>query len=455
MRRLAIILALLPAFACAQIQKWEKLVAPGLSYRMEIDYSAPLVVHILRWSPTGGRVTAKAEPAGKPMVAPKAIAAGQGRDTVRNMIARDKGIAGINGDFFPWQGNPLGALVRDGELIAAPFSGRSVFGWGPGGAVLGTLSFRGLAQLPSGDTLSLDGLNAEAGDNAIFLQTSTVGYATAKTPATHILFEAPQKLGPIGLIKGKVIGIIHDKPFVVVGPGQAVLTATGDKQSKLDQLKIGDELTVSVGVEGFDWNKVDNVIGGGPAIVKNGRVSVEPLKEKFGEAFSNARHPRTAIGSTKDGDVFMVVIDGRQPMSRGVTLAELAAEMVRLGCDNAINLDGGGSSTMVIGGVVMNRPSDGKERAVADGVVLSAPNVAVADVQMVIKGSKTVESGKSSVYTIIDESGATVPDGEVLWAASGAAWIDQSGTLRALKPGKCTVSAYVRGHIVSGEVTVD
>ncbi|MBS1709723.1 MAG: phosphodiester glycosidase family protein, partial [Armatimonadetes bacterium] len=292
------------------------------------------------------------------------------------------------------------------------------------------------------------------GDDSVVLQTASAGYAIAKSPATHILFEANQKLGPIGLVRGKIIGIVREKPFVVIGPGQAVLTLTGKRTERAKDLKVGDELTASVGVEGFDWNKVDNVVGGGPLLVKNGVVSLNPLKEKFGDAFSNARHPRTAIGASKDGDIYMVVVDGRQAMSRGATLAELAEIMVQVGCDKAINLDGGGSSTLVIGGLVLNRPSDGVERAVANGVLLSG-ELPSSDVQMVLKGSKTVEAGKNSVYTVVDETGQTVADGEVLWAATGNGWIDQSGTLRTLKAGKCTVRALVRGKIVVGEVTIE
>lgn len=454
MRRLAVFLALLPVLACAQIQKWEKLVVPGLTYRMEIDYAAPRVVHVLRYSPTSAKLPARVETAGKPMLAPKDVDTNQGRSKVSSMVTRANALAGVNGDFFPWQGNPLGCMVRDGELIAPPYASRSCFGWGPGGTFVNDLTFRGLVQLPSGDTMSLDGLNSEAGDNSLVLQTAAAGYAMAKGPATHILFEAQNKLGPIGLLKGKVIGIIREKQFVVVGPGQAVLTVTGSKIAKATTAKVGDELTVSVGVEGFDWNKVDNVIGGGPLLVKGGKPSLDPLKEKFGEQFSSVRHPRTAVGSNKDGDIFFVVVDGRQAMSRGATLAELADLMVQLGCDQAINLDGGGSSTMVVGGVVLNRPSDGIERAVANGVVIGTAQQAT-DVQMVLKGARSVDNGKSAVYTVVDESGQTVPDGEVLWAASGSGWIDQSGTLRGFKVGKCTVRAYVRGRIVTGEVTIE
>ena len=82
------------------------------------------------------------------------------------------------------------------------------------------------------------------------------------------------------------------------------------------------------------------------------------------------RHPRTAIG-WNDSYFYLVTVDGRQPhLSVGMTLNELARYLVSLGCREAMNLDGGGSTTMWVGGSVVNRPSDGEERAVANALIL-------------------------------------------------------------------------------------
>jgi len=83
---------------------------------------------------------------------------------------------------------------------------------------------------------------------------------------------------------------------------------------------------------------------------------------------STIRPPRTVIGNTADNKLILFVCDGRQSHSDGATMLELAQIMKALGCVNALNLDGGGSSAMVANGTLLNKPSDGSERAVASTV---------------------------------------------------------------------------------------
>jgi exopolysaccharide biosynthesis protein len=119
------------------------------------------------------------------------------------------------------------------------------------------------------------------------------------------------------------------------------------------------------------------MIGGRQILVKKGKAI------EYTSAFAIARHPRTAVGIDRTGKLLtLVVVDGRQPtLSIGMTLHELSAEMVARGCDSAINLDGGGSTTMVYRDPathlikVVNSPSDTKERSVADalGIIAHAP----------------------------------------------------------------------------------
>jgi exopolysaccharide biosynthesis protein len=92
-------------------------------------------------------------------------------------------------------------------------------------------------------------------------------------------------------------------------------------------------------------------------------------------SFGTQRHPRTAIGwSTATGRVFLLAVDGRQPpYSDGMTLAELLGLFRALGATDALNLDGGGSTALVIRGQVQNRPSDQQgERAVGNALALAA-----------------------------------------------------------------------------------
>jgi exopolysaccharide biosynthesis protein len=112
-----------------------------------------------------------------------------------------------------------------------------------------------------------------------------------------------------------------------------------------------------------------DAVGGAPMLVRDGAL-VGQCNSACGS------HPRTGIGVTRRGRILLVVVDGRQPRwSLGPTMDEFARIMRDLGAVNALNLDGGGSSTMVIRGKVVNRPSDGRERSISNAVlVLPGPD---------------------------------------------------------------------------------
>ena len=111
-----------------------------------------------------------------------------------------------------------------------------------------------------------------------------------------------------------------------------------------------------------DLAGVKTAIGGGPALVRNGRA--------MQWSGIQLRHPRTAIGWNKDF-VCLVEVDGRQPdLSIGMTFPELADYLVKIGCQEAMNLDGGGSATLWALGAVRNSPSEGDERPSANALVV-------------------------------------------------------------------------------------
>jgi hypothetical protein len=118
--------------------------------------------------------------------------------------------------------------------------------------------------------------------------------------------------------------------------------------------------------------KAEAMVGGGPRLVSRGKINVP--EEKF--AHAALRHPRTAFALTRRGTFLFVTLDGRQPSSVGMTLRELAAELIEMGAVEAMNLDGGGSTTMVVSDAVRNSPSDGKERPVSDAILIfSVPDL--------------------------------------------------------------------------------
>jgi exopolysaccharide biosynthesis protein len=117
-----------------------------------------------------------------------------------------------------------------------------------------------------------------------------------------------------------------------------------------------------------EW-KVRDAIGAGPALVVNGTIHVTSNEEAFFAKSFNQVNPRTAVGITRSGALILLVVDGRQSDSRGVTLNELSTLMHNLGVVDAINLDGGGSSTLVVNNTLLNRPAGGTfEREVMSAI---------------------------------------------------------------------------------------
>src|SRR5688572_4454673 len=116
-----------------------------------------------------------------------------------------------------------------------------------------------------------------------------------------------------------------------------------------------------------------DLIAGVPQLIKNGKIDITWEQEKASKTFVETRHPRTAVAKLKDGKFLMVTVDGRQPGgSVGMSLYELADYLLSIGAVDAMNLDGGGSTTMVLDGKVVNTPSDKEgERKVGDAILVT------------------------------------------------------------------------------------
>lgn len=123
------------------------------------------------------------------------------------------------------------------------------------------------------------------------------------------------------------------------------------------------------------WWDVRDAIAAGPSLISNGRINITVEEEVFFGTSIPRIHPRTAAGYTKNGSLILLIVDGRQTQSRGVDLMELASLMWDLGCVEALNLDGGGSSTLVVNGILLNRPVGGNvQREVMSALaVISSP----------------------------------------------------------------------------------
>jgi exopolysaccharide biosynthesis protein len=129
-------------------------------------------------------------------------------------------------------------------------------------------------------------------------------------------------------------------------------------------LALGTSMTIRLSL---GWSDAYDVMGGDTMLVTDGAITVPTY---CGSYYCQAQ-PRTAIGVQSDGKLLLVVVDGRQARySLGLSMVGLARLMKRLGAVDALNLDGGGASTMVVNGDVVNRPSDGSLRHVTTAALI-------------------------------------------------------------------------------------
>ncbi len=196
-----------------------------------------------------------------------------------------------------------------------------------------------------------------------------------------------------------------------------------------------------------DVEEIAAAVGGNQVLVEDG------VPQTFSDT---AVHPRTALGISEDGsEVFMAVIDGRQAHARGMSLEELGEFMHELGAHDALNLDGGGSSTMVVRDPatpdhdVVNSPSDGEERQVSNGLAIFAGQGSgtLSGFRLSTEaGSERVFPGLSRTVTALGHDEAQDPvDSSPAWSAEGdAAEVAGDGstaTVTGVEPGEATVVA--------------
>jgi hypothetical protein len=155
---------------------------------------------------------------------------------------------------------------------------------------------------------------------------------------------------------------------------RALLVGAGSAADGVARLKPGDVVTVTAGFSP-DRGTLRTLVGGWPRIVARGidvAAAADSVEGTF-PRFAAARHPRSAVGFSRDSaTLFLVAVDGRQTGSVGMTLVELAQALIGLGVHDALNLDGGGSTALIVGDTVVNKPSDQTgERPVGDVLVIT------------------------------------------------------------------------------------
>lgn len=271
------------------------------------------------------------------------------KSTITTLARKNNSLVAINGTYFkPQTGVPLGTLMINGKIYTGPIYNRVAMGIFDEGFDMARLELNAQVKSFKGN-LKVDNINQPR-----MLSTHVIVY----TPEWGSFAPPSPKYGKqIAVENGKIVSIgtqtmpIPHNGYVIVGPDERLSKLYRAKHVDLDIKTIPN------------WDNVKHIISGGPYLVKNGEVFVDMTEQKLGAI--GGKNPRTAIGYTQDGNFIMVAVDGREGASVGLTLKELAWFMKSIGCINAMNLDGGGSTVMYVNGRVVNMPK------VKGGIALS------------------------------------------------------------------------------------
>lgn len=297
-----------------------------------------------------------------------------GRETTSSMARRRGAIAATNGTFgLPW-GRPVGVFLEDSYLKASPLL------WGNGfalteneqSAFIGHPDVRvTMAGTGDGKESVIWAWNEPGIPPAPLLGYTKAGGRHERPPANACsarLFEESTGMwakGHDGVGREYRVDRVRCADARMRRAGGVILAAPyGSKhRDRIAKLEEGQLLRLSWSV---GWPGVLDAIAGNPVLVEDGRNVAYDCASYFCKA-----NPRTGIGVTKSGRVLMVTVDGRQARSVGMTLLQLARLFRYLGATEALNLDGGGSTTMVVNDSVINKPSDpAGERDVSSSILV-------------------------------------------------------------------------------------
>lgn len=275
--------------------------------------------------------------------------------TVRNIAQRTNSIVAINGGFFkPQTGVPLGTLMIDKKIYTGPIYDRVALGIFKDGYDVGRVQLDGKI-IGNNQEIKIDNINQPR-----MLSSYILAYTRDWGKYAPV---SPQYGVQLQIVGNKITAAsanplsIPENGYVLVGP-----------KSKLGKLFGADYVDVEIKTNP-KWENVQHIISGGPYLLKDNQIFIDMTAQKLQSI--GGRNPRTAIGYTEDNNLVLVAVDGREGSSVGLTLVELAKLMKTLGCTNAINLDGGGSTVMYIKGQIVNHPHQPGGIALSNALVIS------------------------------------------------------------------------------------
>jgi large repetitive protein len=348
---------------------------PGLAYTNSRIEDVPWSIHVVQLERANPRYQIQSVHARKEAV---------GLDTLTSQLALvdpalGMAVAAINGDFYQrerdYAGAPRGLQIVNGELLSGPSGGASFWINALGELHLDKIQSR--FQINWGDGWSAPfGLNGERPADGVELYTQEIGPSTHTSGGSEFILERveagrwlPLRIGQSYKARVREIGHAGDTPMT----SNTMVLSFGPAYPRppVAALQPGAVLRISTASEPA-LHGIQTAISGGPVLVRNGRRERQNVSESQSYEFSSMaeRHPRAAVG-WNEKYLFLVEVDGRQKgLSVGMTLDELSKWLAKLGCEEAMNFDGGGSAELWFDGEVRNSPCDRAEREIANCLVI-------------------------------------------------------------------------------------
>ena len=266
-------------------------------------------------------------------------------------------LAAINANYFKKDGTPLGTLIVDGEWVAGPIFDRVSMGIDRDGKVkIDRVSLNGLLTSSNEDVNNVwvNNINQPRRHGTRLIAYTRRWGGFVRTPLVGRLVAIDAQ----GQVQDSV-----EATSITIPHGGFVLSDT--KDGAIASLKRGDNVNLSWHTRPGDWQDVVEAVSGGPMLIKDGNLFVDLKDENFRKAWTGSQiRARTAIGVTADNHLLLTTVEGPH------TLWDVAKFLHKLGAVDAMNLDGGGSTTMVVHGSTVTRNANASQRRVASSIVV-------------------------------------------------------------------------------------
>ncbi|NOZ61250.1 MAG: T9SS type A sorting domain-containing protein, partial [Calditrichaeota bacterium] len=353
--------------------KTQKIVGPGVIHYHEFRQAGPWHLHVLEVDVSNPWIRLESVKANNRL---------SGNEKTSHMAHRrdsegHRVVGAINADFYAAGGIPIGAQVVNGVLLKNPFP-RSVFAFTENRIpLIDIVGLDGETFTSPGDARKISGVNQARDTDDLIVFNKFYGARTETNFwGTEVICEYVSQAATNDtffvrvVLKDSVMAAGHGNN--AIPQDGIVLSGHGTSRDFLNEkVFVGDTVGVILRMPPIK-DAILTLVGGMPRLIRDGAVSVEWSQEGTSHSFAYDRHPRTGVGISEDSSkVYFFTVDGRQSgYSVGMSLFEFANYMHEWGVFQGVNLDGGGSTTMVVRGKVVNSPSDAAgERAVANALL--------------------------------------------------------------------------------------